>query len=126
MSFMTRYTLFGITILLGFLLAVYYGWAVRPVSFDSATPAMLRQDFQADYVLMVAEAFQADNNVERSIAALAFLGVEGQSYNPYIFASDTLAFGTLNGYAVPDLERLQILQQALLEFDASFAPTPTP
>lgn len=123
---MTRYTLFGITILLGFLLAVYYGWAVRPVSFDSATPAMLRQDFQADYVLMVAEAFQADNNVERSIAALAFLGVEGQSYNPYIFASDTLAFGTLNGYAVPDLERLQILQQALLEFDASFAPTPTP
>ena len=123
---MTRYSLFGITILLGFILAVYYGWVVRPVSVNDASPALLRQDFRADYVLMLAEAYQADRNVERAVAAFAFLGSQGERYNPYVFASEALAFGTENGYSVADLELLQELQLALLEFNPTFAPTPTP
>jgi hypothetical protein len=123
---MTRYTLFGLTILAGFVLAVYYGWAVRPVAMQDADPALLRADFRADYVLMVAEAFEADHNAERAIAALSFLSIEGEPYNPYLFASDALAFGTENDYSVPDLESLQAMQLALLKFDPNFAPTPTP
>lgn len=123
---MNRYTLFGITIFLGFIFAVYYGWAVRPLAAANAAPVLLREDYRADYVVMVAEAFQADQNTERAISALGFLGVEGEPYNPYAFVSDALAFGTENGYAVVDLELLQALATALLEFDAGFAGTPTP
>jgi hypothetical protein len=123
---MNRYTLFGITILIGFVFAVYYGWAVRPIPAANAQPALLREDYRADYVLMVAEAYQADHNAERAIGSLGFLGSEGETYNPYAFVSDAQAFGTNNGYSVADLELLQELQAALLEFDASFAPTATP
>ena len=123
---MNRYTLFGITIFLGFLAAVYYGWAMRPLAAANAAPVLLRVDFRTDYALMVAEAFQADHNTERAIAALGFLGVEAETYNPYAFVSEALAFGTENGYSVTDLELLQGLQTALLEFDAGFAGTSTP
>lgn len=122
---MSRYTLFGITIFLGFLFAVYYGWAVRPLTAANASPSLLREDYRADYVLMIAEVFQADQNIERAIAALGFLGVEGEPFNPYAFVSDALAFGTANGYSLVDLELLQGLATALLEFDAGFAGTPT-
>ena len=123
---MSRYALFGITIFLGFIFAVYYGWAVRPLAAANAAPVLLREDYRADYVVMVAEAFHADHNTERAIAALGFLGVEGEPYNPYAFVSDALTFGTENDYAVVDLELLQALAAALLEFDAGFAGTPTP
>lgn len=123
---MNRYILFGITILIGFVFAVYYGWAVRPITAANAEPSLLREDYRADYVLMAAEAYQADHNTERAIGALGFLGREGETYNPYAFVSDALAFGVENGYSVTDLDLLQELQAALLEFDASFAPTSTP
>lgn len=123
---MNRYILFGITILLGFLATVYYGWALRPVTARDAAPALLRQDFRADYALMVAEAYQADEDEERAIAALAFLGVEGQPYNPYALIGDAMLFGTENGFSADDLGLLQTLQLALLEFDPRLGATPTP
>lgn len=123
---MNRYTVFGITILVGFLAAVYYGWAVRPVSVNDASPALLREDFRADYTLMVAEAFMVDNDPERAISSLSFLAVEGEPYNPYGFVADALLFGTEQGYSVTDLAALQALEQGLREYDPSFAATPTP
>lgn len=123
---MNRYTLFGITILLGFLASVYYGWAVRPVTAHNAEPHLLRDDFRADYALMVAEAFLADGDEERAIAALGFLGEEGEPYNPYALISDAMLFGTENGFSPEDLALLQTLQQALLEYDPRFGATPTP
>ncbi len=123
---MTRYILFGISILLGFIGSVYYGWADRPVRATDAAPAVLRQDFRSDYTLMVAEAFQNDHNTERAIASLGFLATTGKPYNPYGLVSDALTFGTKNGYAVTDLGLLQTLQSALLEFDPTLAGTPTP
>jgi len=123
---MNRYILFGITILLGLVFATYYGWAVRPITSTNAEPTLLREDYRADCVLMAAEAYQADHNTERAIGALGFLGSQGETYNPYAFVSDALAFGTSNHYSVSDLELLRELQAALLDFDASFAPTSTP
>lgn len=122
---MNRYISFGVSILVGLVLAVYFFWS-RPVSISDADPALLRQDFRSDYVLMVAEAFQTDNDEERAISSLGFLGVEGEPYNPLAFVSDTLLFGTENGYSIADLEMLQDLEQALLAYDPRFAPTATP
>ncbi|MCL5429162.1 MAG: hypothetical protein M1347_05080 [Chloroflexi bacterium] len=126
MIFSNRYALFGLAILLGFVAAVYYGWAARPVTVRDAEPTLLREDFRADYVLMVAEAYEADHQVERAIGALGFLSQDQESYNPLVFVSDAMAFGVDAGYSVADLERLQILAAALKTFDPGFAATPTP
>lgn len=117
-----RYALFALSILIGFVLAVYQGWAVRPLRAQDAPPAQLREDFQADYVLMVAEAFSSDGDAERAISQLGFLATPGERYNPYGMASDALEFGEANGYSARDLDLLQALQSGLLAFDPGFAP----
>jgi hypothetical protein len=124
--FSNRYYLFGLTILLGFLAAVYYGWAVRPVNARDVDPALLREDFRADYVLMVAEAYGADKEIERAIGALGFLAEDQGGYNPLVFVSDAMAFGTDVGFSSADLELLQQLSVDLRTFDPGFAATPTP
>jgi hypothetical protein len=123
---MNRYYAFGAAILLGFLAAVYYGWAVRPVNIRDADPNILREDFRADYVLMVAEAYTADHEIERAIGALGFLSKEQEGYNPLIFVTEAMSFGVDEGYSAADLELLQNLEAALKTFDPSFAASPTP
>lgn len=123
---MNRYALFGLTILAGLILALYYGWAVRPVHATNVDPDLLREDFRADYALMIAEAYQADSDVERSVVSFAFLAEEGQPYNPVDFVIEAIQFGTEEGYSISDLALLQDLEQALLSFDPAFAATPTP
>ncbi len=121
-----RYAIFGATIFLGFVTAVYCGWAVRPISIHNANPTLLREDFRADYVLMVAESYSADHEVERAIGALGFLSKDKEEYNPLVFVSDTMAFGVDVGFSVADLKLLQDLEAALKTFDPSFAATATP
>jgi hypothetical protein len=123
---MNRYYLFGLTILAGLILSLYYGWAVRPVRALDVNPDLLREDFRADYVLMIAEAYQADAEVERAVVSFAFLAEEGQPYNPATFVAEAIQFGTEEGYSISDLALLQDLEQALLTFDPAFAATPTP
>ena len=123
---MNRYYAFGATILIGLLVAVYYGWVVRPVSVRNADPTLLREDFRADYVLMVAEAYAADHEIERAIGALGFLSKEREEYNPLIFVNDAMEFGVDAGYSVADLKLLQTLEAGLKTFDPGFAATATP
>ena len=123
---MNRYYAFGATILIGLLVAVYYGWVVRPVSVRNADPTLLREDFRADYVLMVAEAYAADHEIERAIGALGFLSKAREEYNPLIFVNDAMEFGVDAGYSVADLKLLQTLEAALKTFDPGFVATATP
>ena len=123
---MNRYYAFGATILIGLLVAVYYGWVVRPVSVRNAVPTLLREDFRADYVLMVAEAYAADHEIERAIGALGFLSKEREEYNPLIFVNDAMEFGVDAGYSVADLKLLQTLEATLKTFDPGFVATATP
>jgi hypothetical protein len=123
---MNRYYLFGLTILAGLILALYYGWAVRPVRATNVEPDLLREDFRADYVLMIAEAYQADGDVERAVVSFSFLAEQGEPYNPVDFVAEAVEFGTEEGYSISDLALLQDLEQALLSFDPAFAATPTP
>ena len=61
---MSRWILFFITIALGFGAGLYYGWRIDPVEYVDTEPDSLRADYQADYVLMVAEAYQGDGDLE--------------------------------------------------------------
>jgi hypothetical protein len=119
---MTRYILFAISIALGLTASLYYGWAVRPVRVDDSAPALLREDYRADYALMVAESFAADHIIERAVEHLEWLDEE----NPLRPVVSALEFAQDNGYSQQDLALLAALAQGLREYDPTLAATPTP
>ena len=71
---MRRWIFFSIVVLLGIVVGLLYGWVINPVKYVETTPANLRSDYQTDYVLMVAEAYQAEGDLDLAARRLAVLG----------------------------------------------------
>jgi len=63
-----------IAVLAGIALGLVYGWVIAPVQYTDVTPNILREDYRADYVLMVAEAHQSEQDPEMAARRLAILG----------------------------------------------------
>jgi hypothetical protein len=106
---MGRWIRFFIAILVGVGLGLLYGWVISPVEYVDTSPDTLRIDYKTDYVLMVAEAFQGDNDLALALRRLALLG--GQP--PVDLVQQALLFGQANGYIDADLERMQFLLNAI-------------
>ena len=106
-----------IAIILGVALGLFYGWVISPVQFVDTTPASLRADYRADYVLMVAEAYHADQNAQLAAQRLAIFG----SDPPDFIASQALQTGRVAGYAPNDITLLQDLTRAM----QAYQPAPT-
>jgi hypothetical protein len=71
---MRRWIWFFIVVLLGVASGLYYGWVINPVKYVDTTPAKLRSDYQTDYILMVAEVYQAEGDLDLAARRLAVLG----------------------------------------------------
>ena len=71
---MARWLRFLVVVVIGALGAMYYGWWVDPVKYTNTTPETLRADYRADYVLMVAEAYHAEGDINLAVHRLALLG----------------------------------------------------
>ena len=71
---MSRWFRFILAILVGILLGALYGWLVNPVEYVDTAPDSLREDYKADYVLMVAESFRADGDLSLAQRRLLALG----------------------------------------------------
>lgn len=119
---MNRYIAFGITILLGLIASLYLAWGGEPNEVRDASPDLLRQDFRADFALMVAESFSADGDIDRAIEQLVFLDAE----NPLLPVNEAIEFGEEAGYSESDLALLEVLAANLRALDPSLAGTPTP
>ena len=65
---------YAIALLIGISLGLFYGWIISPVQFVDTTPETLRADYRTDYVLMVAEIYNADGNLSLAAQRLAILG----------------------------------------------------
>ncbi len=117
-----RYLLFGIAILLGLAAGLYYGWVVNPVKVENISPDILREDFRADYVLMVAEIYQSEQNPEQAMDRLTFL----RANNPLTSIEQALSFAAESGYAETDFALLSELDKAVRAWDPSLEYTPTP
>ena len=115
---MPRWLFSLIALGIGIGLGLLYGWEINPVQFVDTTPASMRADYRADYVLMVAEAYHADQNTDLAVRRLAVLG--GSS--PAQIAAQALQSGRSFGYAPNDVARLQDLTRAL----QAYQPVPTP
>jgi hypothetical protein len=104
--------------IIGVALGLFYGWIINPVKFVDTTPASLRADYRTDYVLMVAESYHADQNIELAVRRLAIFGSE----TPASLAGQALQVGHQTNYSENDISRLQELTLAL----QAYQPVSTP
>lgn len=103
---------------LGIAVGLLYGWIINPVKFVDTTPASLRVDYRTDYVLMVAEAYHADQNVDLAVRRLALFGSE----TPAAISGQALQAGRQLNYSQNDLTLLQELTRVL----QAYQPVSTP
>lgn len=106
---MPRWFILLIALVVGVSLGLLYGWVIDPVEYVDTTPETLRADFRTDYVLMVAEIYQAEQNPELAARRLAFLG----SRPPAETVAQALENAQQMGYHPTDLSLLQNLTLAL-------------
>ena len=60
---------------IGFAVSVYFAWIVEPVSYTEASPARMSDRHQAEYILLVSQAFEAGADWERTQERLAALAL---------------------------------------------------
>lgn len=66
-------SLFLIGLLSGLSVSLYYAWVVNPAAIPSARPAVLREDYQADYIFMVSQSYARQPNLALAQERLARL-----------------------------------------------------
>ena len=121
LTVMSRILRFFLMIVLGIALGLIYGWVISPVKYVDTTPDTLRLDYKADYVLMVAESFQATGDLNQAVRSLAVLGEK----TPLTIVQEAIVAGQAAGYTPQDLEVMgRLLQQLQLSTPVPLRSTP--
>lgn len=106
---MRRWIWFLLFMVLGIGVGLLYGWVIDPVRYVDTTLARLDSDFQTDYVLMVAEAYQAEGDLDIAARRLAILG----DSPPAEIVRLGMIYTAQNGWADSDQELLSQLASDL-------------
>ena len=109
-----------LTAIAGIALGLVYGWVIDPVEYVDVTPNILRADFRADYVMMVAEAHQSEKDLENSAKRLAMLGSE----SPAQIVTSTLDYAKKNNFTQNEIDLLQELLTAMQTYQPQEAAEP--
>src|SRR5512138_1928154 len=104
-----RWLIFFLALLLGIAAGLAYGWILDPVDFYDLTPDTLRLDYKADYVLMTAEAYHAEQDPGMAARRLAIFGSE----SPVSIANSGLQYAQSNGFTDSDIALMKELVTAL-------------
>jgi len=117
---MPRWSHFLIAVTLGIAAGLLYGWVIAPLEYTDLTPDTLRADYRSDYVLMVAEAYHAEQNTEPAARRLAILG----SRPPAEIIMEAYNYAHQSSYPEGELALLQELALALKDwhFDSGGNP----
>ena len=105
----TRWVFIVLALLAGIGIGIAYGWYVDPVEYFDLPPDSLRADYEADYVLMTAEAYRAEQDPGLAARRLAIFGTK----SPSAIAADGLAYALSNGYSDAEIVLIQELVTAL-------------
>jgi hypothetical protein len=100
-----RLFFFLISIAVGAGLGLLYGWEISPPAARDLPATELRSDYKTDFVLMVAEVYGSDADLQAATAWLSLIG------NPQQVAQDAILAAQQNGYAFTDVETLAHLLQ---------------
>lgn len=118
---MSRWTKFLIAVLLGAAAGLFYGWVVNPIEYVDIAPESLRVDYRTDYVLMIAESYQVDQDLGLAVRRLALLGNSA----PTDIVARALNYALQHDYAPQDLSLFQSLGEALATWNPNMeVPTP--
>lgn len=60
----------------GLLMAFAIGWWIWPVQYTNTAPDVLRQDYRDDYVVMVATAYEVEQDLQQARNRLKLLDPE--------------------------------------------------
>jgi len=107
---MTRTAILNILIgvIIGGLLAIGYAWSRSPKP-DDATLDSLRADYKTDAVVMIAQAYAVDSNLDLARSRLAVLNVK----TPAQHVADVTRQLIIKGAPPSDLKALVTLTTAL-------------
>ena len=111
-----RFFWFFLMIALGVIAGLFLAWAVFPVQYANNPPETLRVDYKTDYVLMVAEVYDANSDLAAAEKRLQFLGTE----TPAQIAQTAILSARQLNYSSHDLQLIIRLSETLVK------PTPTP
>jgi hypothetical protein len=112
-----RILFFAAAILLGVLAGIGYGWWLRPQFYSQAELSNLRDDYRTDYILMTAEIYKQENNLEEARLRLQQLGPDA----PERYAQEAVLSAGQLGYGQADVQTLADLLKAF----GTGNPTPT-
>jgi hypothetical protein len=73
----------AVGLLLGLALGVGYAWVIRPADFRGAGPDSLQPIYRGEYILLIATAYQATGDLDRSRDRLALF----PELNPEVLSS---------------------------------------
>lgn len=107
-----RWFLFLLVILIGIAGSLYFLRVLKPPSTSGITPAELSIDYKTDYVLMVAETYRLNSNLEQATQRLSLLAAQPVGDGTPAAASagevvqQAINFAEKVGYADVDLEQM--------------------
>lgn len=105
-----RFVLFALAIMAGFASGLGYAWVINPVEYASTSPDTLRSDYQADFVLMTAELYQAEADLPMAVSRLGFLS----DTPPLTLMDEAIDFAQNRQYAPADLQLMRNLATDIL------------
>lgn len=113
---MLRYLLFLVMIVIGVVFGVFYAREINPVEVIDAPPDTLREDYKADYILMVAEVYAYEKDPALAARQLALLGTA----KPVDLINQALVTALDLGYAPSDLIVMRDLAEAMKTWNPAF------
>ena len=99
---MSRWIQALLAAVLGLVIGLFYGWRIAPVEYTDLAPNALHADYRNDYILMVAESYENDKDLELAAHHLALIS----SATPVEITAESLA---TNDYAQKDIDKLENL-----------------
>lgn len=117
---MARWIRFIIAILVGAALGLAYGWIISPVQYVDTSPDTLRIDYKTDFVLMTAEAYENERDLELALRRLALIG----NTPPVEMVYQAIQFAQKHDYNDIDLRRMQTLLNDLQGLNTQRSPAP--
>jgi hypothetical protein len=108
--------------ILGLLVGVFYAWVVNPVEWTDASPAMLTQAYQTDYLSAAIDSYSVNRDVDLAVSRYQALGAAG----PETLAAIQANPGEVSPAAVEAYAAVVSLYETTPGTTPAATPTPAP